>query len=62
MPGSVRFQRSFDADGDFFPVNISSDLIEELIVENGTTDYWYNDMFPRGTQFDNTLTDEREIR
>ena len=42
------FRESFDADGDEFSVEISSDLLEELIVENGTTDYWYNDMLPSG--------------
>ena len=42
------FRGSFDADGDDFWVNISSDLIEEMIVENGTTDYWYNDDLPSG--------------
>ncbi|MEE2747728.1 MAG: right-handed parallel beta-helix repeat-containing protein [Candidatus Thermoplasmatota archaeon] len=42
------FRGSFDADGDDFWVNISSDLIEGLIVENGTTDYWYNDDLPSG--------------
>ena len=53
------FRDSFDADGDAFTVNISSDLIEELIVENGTTDYWYNDMLPSGVHnLTITLTDE----
>ncbi|MBK39320.1 MAG: hypothetical protein CMB50_03745 [Euryarchaeota archaeon] len=42
------FRESFDADGDEFSVEISSDLLEDLIVENGTTDYWYNDMLPSG--------------
>ncbi len=42
------FRNSFDADGDDFTVDISSDLLEEFIVENGTTDYWYNDMLPAG--------------
>ena len=42
------FRGSFDADGDDFWVNISSDLIEGLIFENGTTDYWYNDYLPAG--------------
>ncbi|MBJ84257.1 MAG: hypothetical protein CMB52_01905 [Euryarchaeota archaeon] len=42
------FRESFDADGDDFWVNISSDLVEGLIVENGTIDYWYNDMLPSG--------------
>jgi hypothetical protein len=42
------FRGSFDADGDDFWVNISSDLIEGFIVENGTTDYWYNDELPSG--------------
>ena len=35
-------------DGDDFWVNISSDLIEGPIIENGTTDYWYNDELPAG--------------
>ena len=53
------FRDSFDADGDAFTVNISSDLIEELIIENGTTDYWYNDMLPSGVHnLTITLTDE----
>jgi hypothetical protein len=47
------FRSSFDADGDEFWVNISSDLVEGLIVENGTTDYWYNDELPAGVH---TLT------
>ena len=42
------FRGSFDADGDDFWVNISSDLLEGLIVENGTTEYWYNDDLPSG--------------
>ncbi|MDP6905880.1 MAG: hypothetical protein QF440_00495 [Candidatus Thalassarchaeaceae archaeon] len=36
------FRQSFDAEGDDFWVNISSNLANELIVENGTTGYWYN--------------------
>ena len=53
------FRESFDADGDAFTVNISSDLVEELIVENGTTDYWYNDLLPSGVHnLTFTLTDE----
>ena len=42
------FRGSFDADGDDFWVNISSDLVEGLILENATTDYWYNDDLPSG--------------
>ena len=42
------FRGSFDADGDEFWVNISSDILEGLIIENGTTDYWYNDELPSG--------------
>ncbi|MCH2637572.1 MAG: right-handed parallel beta-helix repeat-containing protein [Candidatus Thalassarchaeum sp.] len=42
------FRGSFDADGDDFWVNISSDLLENPIIENGTTDYWYNDDLPAG--------------
>ena len=53
------FRDSFDADGDAFTVDVSSDLVEELIVENGTTDYWYNDMLPSGVHnLTFTLTDE----
>ena len=42
------FRGSFDADGDNFWVNISSDLLEGLIIENGTTEFWYNDELPSG--------------
>ena len=42
------FRESFDADGDEFAVDVSSDLVEGMIIENGTTDYWYNDMLPSG--------------
>ena len=42
------FRSSFDADGDDFWVNISSDLLEGLIIENGTNEYWYNDELPSG--------------
>ena len=42
------FRSSFDADGDEFWVNISSDLEAGLLVENGTTSYWYNDDLSAG--------------
>ena len=35
------FQNSFDPDGDSFTVSIESDLMG-IILENKTTDYWYN--------------------
>jgi len=47
------FRSSFDPDGDAFWVNVSSNLLEEPIVENGTTDYWYDDELPAGVH---TLT------
>ena len=43
------FRGSFDADGDDFWVNISSDLLEDWIIENGTTEFWYNDELPSGS-------------
>ena len=47
------FRESFDPDGDIFWVNVTSDLLEDPIVENGTTGYWYNDELPAGVH---TLT------
>ncbi|MEE2812065.1 MAG: right-handed parallel beta-helix repeat-containing protein [Candidatus Thermoplasmatota archaeon] len=46
------FRNSFDADGNQFWVNISSNLMG-TIVENGSTDYWYNDYLEDG---EHTLT------
>jgi len=52
------FRSSFDADGDDFWVNVSSDLMEDPIVVNGTTEYWYNDNLPFGVHnLTFTLTD-----
>ncbi len=43
------FRESFDADGDNFTVTVESNLLTEPIVDNGTTDYWYNDNLASGT-------------
>ncbi|MBN17628.1 MAG: hypothetical protein CMB37_05675 [Euryarchaeota archaeon] len=52
------FRESFDSDGDNFWVNISSDLISENIIENGTNEYWYNSHLPAGVHnLTFTLTD-----
>ena len=56
------FRSSFDADGDDFIVNISSNLMEGLIVENGSTNWWYNDFLPAGEHtITFTLTDSTDM-
>jgi len=53
------FRSSFDADGDNFTVTVESDLLSEPIVDNGTTEFWYNDDLVAGTHaLTFTLVDE----
>ena len=40
--------QSFDPDGDDFTVSVYSDIMSESILEDKTTDYWYNDYLPAG--------------
>ncbi|MCH1511261.1 MAG: PKD domain-containing protein [Candidatus Thalassarchaeaceae archaeon] len=42
------FRRSFDPDGDDFTVTVTSNLLLEPILEDKTTEYWYNDYLPAG--------------
>jgi len=48
LPVLFDFRRSFDPDGDDFTVSVYSDLMFEPILEDKTTDYWYNDYLPAG--------------
>ena len=42
------FRQSFDPDGDEFTVTVTSDLLAEPILQDKTTEYWYNDYLPAG--------------
>ena len=42
------FRGSFDADGDAFTVEVTSDQMETPIIENGSIDFWYNDWLAAG--------------
>ncbi len=55
LPVLFDFRRSFDPDGDDFTVTVSSNLMEEPILESKTIDFWYNDYLPHGVH---TLTFE----
>ncbi len=48
LPVLFDFRQSFDPDGDDFTVSIYSDIMSEPIIEDKTTDYWYNDYLPAG--------------
>ena len=48
LPVLFDFRRSFDPDGDDFTVSVFSDAMLEPILEEKTTDYWYNDYLPAG--------------
>tara|TARA_B100000029_G_scaffold424572_1_gene432458 strand:+ start:15919 stop:20544 length:4626 start_codon:yes stop_codon:yes gene_type:complete len=48
LPVLFDFRRSFDPDGDDFTVSIFSDIMSEPILEDKTTEYWYNDYLPAG--------------
>ncbi len=56
------FRQSYDPDGDSFNVTITSNLESEPMVENGTTDFWYNDYMSAGEHvLTVTLTDENGL-
>ena len=42
------FRQSFDPDGDEFTVTVTSDLLAQPILQDKTTEYWYNDYLPAG--------------
>ena len=48
LPVLFDFRRSFDPDGDDFTISVYSDLMAEPILEDKTTEYWYNDYLPAG--------------
>ena len=48
LPVLFDFRRSFDPDGDDFTVSVYSDLLGTPILEDKTTEYWYNDYLPAG--------------
>ena len=48
LPVLFDFRQSFDPDGDDFTVSVYSDIMSESILEDKTTDYWYNDYLPAG--------------
>ena len=48
LPVLFDFRQSFDPDGDDFTVSVYSDIMSEPIIEDKTTDYWYNDYLPAG--------------
>jgi len=48
LPVLFDFRRSFDPDGDDFTVSVFSDLMLEPILEDKSTEYWYNDYLPAG--------------